>query len=492
MEFAVTKWHPIADYLPGEAQQLADKELAALSSVWIEQQSKLASSANIRRFDERLRREWAIETGLIERLYTLDRGITELMIERGLNAALIPHSSNGDPERTVAIVVDQQSAIDSVFDFVKGARPLSTSYIKELHSLFTRHQPYTEGRDQFGRKRRVELRRGDYKRGPNNPTRPDGSVHEYCPPEHVAAEVDRLVQWHLAHEEAAPEVAPEVEAAWLHHRFAQIHPFEDGNGRLARALATLVFVKHRWLPLVVKDSARGKYIEALEAADQGDLRHLVGFFAGLQRQQFIKALGIAHDVELAGRVDARIHGIKQRLAKRRRALEREWQSAIKNASRLHDFAHERMETVRSMLADALANYGEFSFFVDQCSDAEPRSYYFQRQIVATARELGYYANPRHYRSWVRLVAKDGSQAEMLVSFHCIGQQFQGVLACSATWFRRVPTDDGTKETEGTTSLTDNVFQINYKEDPTDIESRFEAWLEAAIERGLALWEGSTL
>ena len=34
----------------------------------------------------------------------------------------------------------------------------------------------------------------------------------------------------------------EVEAAWLHHRFTQIHPFEDGNGRVARALASLVFI----------------------------------------------------------------------------------------------------------------------------------------------------------------------------------------------------------------------------------------------------------
>lgn len=151
-----------------------------------------------------------------------------------------------------------------------------------------------------------------------------------------------------------------------------------------------------------------------------------------------------------------------------------------------------MEQVRSLLEDALAGYGEFSFFVDQCVDAEPRSYYFQRQIVSTARELGYYANPRHYRSWIRLIARDGSQAEMLVSFHCIGQQFQGVLACSATWFRRVPTDEGTKETEGAAALTDNVFQINYKEDQVDIEARFEPWLEAAIERGLALWESSTL
>ena len=190
-------------------------------------------------FAVRLNREWAIETGLIERLYTLDRGIIQLMIEQGVDAALIPHQSNQEPESTVAIINDQQDAIESVFTFVKGNRTLSTSYIKELHSLFTRHQSTTEGRDQFGRTVRVPLIRGDYKQQANNPTRPDGTEHVYCPPEHVAAEMDRLVELHAKHGNAAPE----VEAAWLHHRFAQIHPFQDGNGRIARALATLIFIK---------------------------------------------------------------------------------------------------------------------------------------------------------------------------------------------------------------------------------------------------------
>ena len=149
------------------------------------------------------------------------------------------------------------------FAFVKGDRRLSTSYVKELHSLFTRNQEFAEGRDQFGRKTQVPLVRGDCKRQPNNPTRPDGTVHPYCPPEHVAAEMDRLLELHLAHD----GVAPEVEAAWLHHRFAQIHPFQDGNGRIARALATLVFVKANSLPLVVRDNDRKRYIDALELAD---------------------------------------------------------------------------------------------------------------------------------------------------------------------------------------------------------------------------------
>ena len=132
------------------SESLDDKELRALSSVWTEQRHTLGESVGVSRFAKRLKREWAIETGLIERLYTLDRGITELMIEHGVKAALIPHAASSNPERTAAMIGDHESTIDSVFAFVKGDRPLSTSYVKELHSLFTQNQEFAEGQDQFG------------------------------------------------------------------------------------------------------------------------------------------------------------------------------------------------------------------------------------------------------------------------------------------------------------------------------------------------------
>ena len=57
-------------------------------------------------------------------------------------------------------------------------------------------------------------------------------------------------------------------AAWVRHRFTQIHPFQDGNGRVARLLATLVFSRAEWLPLVVRRDDRVRYLDALEAADK--------------------------------------------------------------------------------------------------------------------------------------------------------------------------------------------------------------------------------
>ena len=298
--------------------------------------------------------------------------------------------------------------------------------------------------------------------------------------------MDRLIELHLGHD----GVAPEVEAAWIHHRLAQIHPFQDGNGRIARALATLVFVKADWLPLVVRDSDRKKYIDALESADNGDLKPLVSFFSSLQKAEFIRAIGVARDVERAARVEVRIEAIRQRLAQRRDTLEKEWEAAVATAEQMHAFARKRLEEVADSLDLATNDHAEFRFFVDGDENEGSRSHYFRRQIVSTAKELGYYANTRHYRSWVRLVARDGNQGNILIAFHCIGHEFQGVLVCSGTWFLRSRTDDSGYESGGEAALSDEVFQINYKEPVEEVRTRFRDWLERVIERGLASWESA--
>ena len=85
--------------------------------------------------------------------------------------------------------------------------------------------------DSLGTRTKTAVLKGEYKKLPNSPSREDGSIHEYCPPVHVALEMEKLVGFHKEHERLG--VPPEVEAAWLHHRFTQIHPFQDGNGRVA-------------------------------------------------------------------------------------------------------------------------------------------------------------------------------------------------------------------------------------------------------------------
>ena len=282
-------WSPIRDY-EDAPDTLAIEDLRVLEREWHEQKDQIRSKAAFAQFEIELTREWAIETGLIERLYTFSEEVTKNLVQKGIVAKFIPTNEQQDSKLVELIIKDQKSALDDLFEFVAREREFSTSYIKELHSLITRHQETYAARDQFGRPIEVRLRRGEYKSLPNNPTLPNGVVHQYCPPEHVASEMDRMCDLHRRHIEA--EVAPEVEAAWLHHRFSSIHPFQDGNGRVSRAIASLVFIQKDWFPLVVRDRDRTRYIDALESADVGQLKLLVDFFGELQQEIFTRALSI--------------------------------------------------------------------------------------------------------------------------------------------------------------------------------------------------------
>ena len=65
--------------------------------------------------------------------------------------------------------------------------------------------------------------------------------------------------------------------AWFQHRFVQIHPFNDYNGRTARMLTILLLFKFNLPPIEIradKTSDRRTYIKALQNADEGDYLQL--------------------------------------------------------------------------------------------------------------------------------------------------------------------------------------------------------------------------
>ncbi len=160
MQSKIREWQYVCDY-EDEHEKLQEIELRSLSAVWEEQRDLLSDQEALGRFTEKLKREWAIETGLIERLYEFDRGITEVLIERGFDSAFLPHGRIEMPEKVISIIRDQKEAIESVFDYVKQERALSTSYVKEIHALLTRNQEFSEGQDQFGNRIESPLNRGD-------------------------------------------------------------------------------------------------------------------------------------------------------------------------------------------------------------------------------------------------------------------------------------------------------------------------------------------
>ncbi len=494
-------WQPITD-LPDDWPGLADTELPALAGVWSEQKQRLADSDTLKRFNERFLRECAIETGLIENLYSIDRGTTQLLIEQGFHESLIPHGATDKPADYVTrLLRSQEAAIEALFDFIAQRRLLTTSYMKQLHQVLTQYQEYTEVIDYLGRRTRVPLLKGDWKQWPNNPQRPDGSIHEYCPPEQVASEIDRLIAFLSRHSDLG--VPPEVEAAWLHHRFTQIHPFQDGNGRVVRCLSSLILLQADWFPLNVSRDERGDYINALENADHGELKPLVELIVGGQRDRFVQALSLSRDVlRKHGPVRAVISAAGEKLRDRQAELEQERRQVFSLARTLEGFTHRRLVAVRDDLQQELATVApNIEVFVDTARDQEARDHYFRSQIVAAARELEYFANTRTYRSWIRLVIREhrqsvelansddpSGQTQILLSFHGIGQEFRGVLVASAMIFRRELSEDEWAQTGDSTPLSRSVFQFNYRDTEESIIARFGPWLEDTLIVGLRRWQ----
>ncbi|GHJ49744.1 hypothetical protein Cs7R123_70860 [Catellatospora sp. TT07R-123] len=248
----------------------------SLHKAW-ERSIAQAPTAEFAQARQRSLRRHAIETGIIERLYDLDWGVTEALVAEGITAEVAARQG-GVPGDALDLMRDQLDALEFLVGAVREGRDLSVFFIRELHQLITAHQPVYDARDALGRAVQVPLPRGEWKTQPNHVRRPDGSLLEYTPPEHVPAQMERLVELYRQTEGAHPV----VRATWLHHRFIRIHPFADGNGRVARALTLLALLRGRYAPLVVDRRNRPDYIAALDAANDGDLRPLVHLFAQLQ------------------------------------------------------------------------------------------------------------------------------------------------------------------------------------------------------------------
>lgn len=102
-------------------------------------------------------------------------------------------------------------------------------------------------------------------------------------PERVPEAVQQLLRDVAAQVDAHSYPIREI-AARLHHRVVQIHPFPNGNGRVARTFADLLLTsqgeeRFRWgdADLIAPSDVRERYIAALRAADARDYGPLLRF-----------------------------------------------------------------------------------------------------------------------------------------------------------------------------------------------------------------------
>lgn len=133
----------MADYHWKRIERLSDDErktdLAAMRPLyenWRASKKRLqeSSEAQFADFNRRLIRRLSVETGILERIYDLDRGTTEALVANGFLEDLVSHSStNIEPARLIDILRDHEAAIQLVIDCVAKKRELT----KGLLTSFT-------------------------------------------------------------------------------------------------------------------------------------------------------------------------------------------------------------------------------------------------------------------------------------------------------------------------------------------------------------------
>ena len=447
-------------------------------------------------FLERLDRSWAIETGIIEGLYTLDKGVTETLVQRGFNAELIDYNAtNKDPEDLVRVLEDHQQAAEGVYHYIREGRPLSKTLIRSLHVTLTQHQPTYTAYDQFGKRFETPLDRGGFKTLPNNPTRPDGRIHEYCPPVQVDSEIDNLVEWHGKHR--SENYHPLLIAAWLHHTFSQIHPFQDGNGRVARALLTWHLVREGYLSVVISRDDRPAYIDALETADHGNFDGFVNFLVQLEKRTIMEALDEPEPVTASGNVEQVIGHIVEQVKRRNQERQSQMRSVNELANMLRNEATSSLESWASRICMPLRDAGIHVEWVVRRGGPGERETWYEQQTLQSAKSGQYQVNRNESKFFAELSIEPDDQSLIprfvfVVSLHHVGRQLTGVMTASTFGEIGNSAELKSRDSRQWSEIyfidgTNGPFTFTWQDGAEEVAPRFTTWIEKQLEKALRHW-----
>lgn len=123
-----------------------------------------------------------------------------------------------------------------------------------------------------GREQTIPITGGSYKDQDNHVLRQDGTIHYYTPAVAVSAEMKKLINW--CQQNWNKVHALEL-AAQTHYELVKIHPFTDGNGRVARLIMNLILMCKGFPPAIIKNNEKLTYYDSLEKADKGNLKPFI-------------------------------------------------------------------------------------------------------------------------------------------------------------------------------------------------------------------------
>jgi len=186
---------------------------------------------------------------------TLTLNETKIVIEDGITVG-------NKPLREVQEIKNHPEAIKFI-EAISDGRELTEQDILTVHQIVLKEVIQEVGRYRTGI---VAI---------------SGSTFQPPPPYEVPFQMQEMIVWYNRNSD---ELSPIELATWLHHRFVQIHPFRDGNGRVSRLLMNLALLRYGYPMAILLRVDRKKYYKALQNADNGNLAPLANFVASAVEQ----------------------------------------------------------------------------------------------------------------------------------------------------------------------------------------------------------------
>lgn len=220
-----------------------------------------------KRLQKKLRLEFNYNSNHLEG-NTLTYGQTQLLLFFDKSSGDVPVSDIEEMKaHDVALTHIEEMANDE-------ERPLTENFIKELNKTILVKPFWKNAISPNGIPTRKRIEIGEYKTSPNSVQLKNGKIHEYASPEETPALMGDLLSWYRASKDQSHPVQL---AAEFHYRFVCIHPFDDGNGRVARLIMNYILLNNNYPPVIIKSEDKESYLTALQKADTGDIRSLIEY-----------------------------------------------------------------------------------------------------------------------------------------------------------------------------------------------------------------------
>ena len=260
----------------------------------------------VAQIEQKLRIEANYHSNAIEG-NTLTFGETRSLILHGLTA-------HGKPMRDHLDIEGHDSAVKAIEAAVEDKHQLTEVFIRNLHRILLKESYEVEAVTPQGIRTRRTITVGDYKATPNNVRTSTGEIYYFTPPDQVKPAMGDLIDWYRGMEDAGEH--PIIIAATFHYRFVRIHPFDDGNGRMARLLMNMILIRHGYTVAMIRREGRDDYLDHLESADQSeDLTEFINYIADCCEYSLNLHLKAARgeSIENADDIDKEIALFKQSL-----------------------------------------------------------------------------------------------------------------------------------------------------------------------------------